>query len=241
MRALLRPLAYHSVFSPIETIVSVFVLATLAYFHILSGIKHSSFFSPTLPSTLRPAHARLSQGEWVPVGDREWYHAFKHPEAGDHAVELQQIVFSLDDITRKVSDAYQIFLLSSLVLRSNHFATSFMCSTRNPSHSVAWVRPPDTVALEFPATARPDQCRRCPSQSSPESSRGISSFWVVPLTSMMGSSSGCRLLWLWRFDAGASSRLCLANGYSCAFIGALTLLRWQWRETISAVVPRVFP
>ena len=103
MRALLRPLAHHSVFSPIETIVFVFVLATLAYFHILSGIKHSSFFSPTLPSTLRPAHARLSRGEWVPAGDREWYHAFKHPEGSDHAVELQQIVFSLDDNTRKVS------------------------------------------------------------------------------------------------------------------------------------------
>ncbi len=111
MRALLRPLAHHSVFSPIETIVSVFVLATLAYFHILSGIKHSSFFAPTLPSTLRPAHARLSQGEWVPVGDREWNRAFKHPEEGDHAVELQQIVFSLDDKTRKVSNAYRTHAL----------------------------------------------------------------------------------------------------------------------------------
>ena len=137
MRALLRPLAYHSVFSPIETIVSVFVLATLAYFHILSGIKHSSFFAPTLPSTLRPAHARLSRGEWVPVGDREWFHAFKHPEEGDHAVELQQIVFSMGDNARKVSNAYHIQRLLFFprpipALLSNHFHDFIIC----PSHGL---------------------------------------------------------------------------------------------------------
>ncbi|KAI1783641.1 mannosyl oligosaccharide glucosidase-domain-containing protein [Ganoderma leucocontextum] len=53
MHAVLRPLFKH-------TLVSVFVLATLAYFHNLSGIKHSSFFvfshlpsaqhSPVLPT-----------------------------------------------------------------------------------------------------------------------------------------------------------------------------------------------
>ncbi|TCD61858.1 3-hydroxy-3-methylglutaryl-coenzyme A (HMG-CoA) reductase isozyme [Steccherinum ochraceum] len=101
MRALVRPLAYHSAFSPIETIVFVCVLATLAYFHILAAVKHSAFFAPTFPSTLRPAHARLSEGEWVGVSERDWYQAFKHPEDGDRAVELQQVVFSLDDKTRK--------------------------------------------------------------------------------------------------------------------------------------------
>ena len=100
MRALLRPLSTHTVFSPIEAIVATFVLATLAYFHILDGIKHSSFFAPTFPSTLRPASARLSQGEWLPVPDREWLSAWKH---GEPALELQQILFSLDDKTRKVS------------------------------------------------------------------------------------------------------------------------------------------
>lgn len=103
MRALVRPLAYHSAFSPIETIVFVCVLATLAYFHILAAVKHSSFFAPSFPSTLRPAHARLSEGEWVGVSERDWFQAFKHPEDGDRAVELQQVVFSLDDKTRKVS------------------------------------------------------------------------------------------------------------------------------------------
>lgn len=99
MRALLRPLAKHTVFSPIETIVAVFVAATLAYFHILDGIKHSSFFAPTFPSSLRPAHIRLSRGEWYPISEREWYNAWTH---GEQALELQQIVFSVDDKSRKV-------------------------------------------------------------------------------------------------------------------------------------------
>ncbi|KAK7684973.1 hypothetical protein QCA50_011808 [Cerrena zonata] len=93
MRALLRPLATHSVFSPIEAIVSVFVLATLAYFHILTGIKHSSFFAPTFPSALRPAYARLSKGHWS--------NAIK----AEGAIELQQIVFALDDKARRVNPA----------------------------------------------------------------------------------------------------------------------------------------
>ncbi|KAI0945632.1 hypothetical protein AcW1_001808 [Taiwanofungus camphoratus] len=96
MRALLRPLATHNVFYPIESIVSVFVLATLAYFHILSGIKHSSFFAPAYPTIVRPAHARLSNNEWVGISPRDWVDAWKHPEEGIKALELQQIVFSLD-------------------------------------------------------------------------------------------------------------------------------------------------
>ena len=103
MRALLRPLSTHTVFSPIETIVAVFVLATLAYFHILDGIKHSSFFAPTFPSALRPANARLSQGEFMPITEREWFNAWKH---GEQALELQQLTFSLDDKVRKVSTSY---------------------------------------------------------------------------------------------------------------------------------------
>ncbi|THH30207.1 hypothetical protein EUX98_g3993 [Antrodiella citrinella] len=90
MRAIVRPLAFQSAFSPIETIVFVCVLATLAYFHILAAIKHSSFFAPTFPATLRPAHAHLSGGKWVGVSERDWVQAFKHPEDSDRAIELQQ-------------------------------------------------------------------------------------------------------------------------------------------------------
>ncbi|KAL7284025.1 hypothetical protein ACG7TL_001300 [Trametes sanguinea] len=97
MRALLRPLSTHTVFSPIETVVTVFVLATLAYFHILSGIKHSSFFESSHPPALRPAYAHLTNGEWVSVPKQDWLEAWKHPRDGVEALELQQIVFTLDD------------------------------------------------------------------------------------------------------------------------------------------------
>ncbi|KAI0634834.1 3-hydroxy-3-methylglutaryl-coenzyme A reductase [Trametes polyzona] len=100
MRALLRPLSTHTVFSPIETIVTVFVLATLAYFHILSGIKHSSFFEASHPPSLRPAYARLTNGEWVAVTRDDWAEAWKRAGDGVEALELQQIVFSLDDKAR---------------------------------------------------------------------------------------------------------------------------------------------
>ena len=100
MRALLRPLSLRTVFSPIETVVFVFVLATLAYFHILDGIKHSSFFAPTFPSTLRPAYARLSGSEWLPTSEAQWYKAATEQA---EMVELQQIVFGLDEKARKVS------------------------------------------------------------------------------------------------------------------------------------------
>ena len=106
MRAVLRPLSTHTVFSPIETIVSVFVLATLAYFHILSGIKHSSFFAPTLPPTLRPAYARFTDGEWVSATKHDWAEAWKHPDAGAGAMELQQLVFTLDDKTVSTYTGY---------------------------------------------------------------------------------------------------------------------------------------
>jgi hypothetical protein len=100
MRAMLHPLSARTVFSPIETIVFVFVLSTLAYFHILDGIKHSSFFAPTIPSTLRSAHVRLVDSDWTASSEREWFGAWKHKA---DTVELQQIVFALDDKSQKVS------------------------------------------------------------------------------------------------------------------------------------------
>jgi hydroxymethylglutaryl-CoA reductase (NADPH) len=92
MRAILRPLAHHSTRNPIETIVIYFVLATLAYFHVLSAIKHSTFYSPTVAgsSVLRSSYALLRDGEWVSVGEDVWR------EREERKIELQQVVFSLD-------------------------------------------------------------------------------------------------------------------------------------------------
>ena len=96
MRALLRPLALHAAFSPIESIVAFFILGTLAYFHVLSAIKHSSFFAPTYPSTLRPAHALLRDSEWVGVSESKWHDVTTVSTNDVISLELQQIIFSLD-------------------------------------------------------------------------------------------------------------------------------------------------
>ncbi|KAM5532160.1 hypothetical protein V8D89_014185 [Ganoderma adspersum] len=150
MRAVLRPLSTHTVFSPIETIISVFVLATLAYFHILSGIKHSSFFASSHPPALRPAFARLSDGEWVAVSQHDWTEAWKHPGGNLDALELQQIVFTLDDKTQPTAllDASAISqhlvsnvpalsgkAYSSMCHRSNVSGTSCFTSVSGPGSS----------------------------------------------------------------------------------------------------------
>jgi hydroxymethylglutaryl-CoA reductase (NADPH) len=109
MRALLRPLALQAAFSPIESIVAFVILGTLAYFHVLSAIKHSSFFAPTYPSTLRPAHALLRDGEWIGVSQSKWFDVTV-PTNGASALELQQIIFSLDPGPAHKSDLVSIFL-----------------------------------------------------------------------------------------------------------------------------------
>jgi hydroxymethylglutaryl-CoA reductase (NADPH) len=85
-------LATQSAYSPIETIVLFSVIGTLAYFHILSAIKHSSFLAPPVPSTLRPNHALLRDNEWVNIRENTWYDAMQ--KSAD-SIELQQFVFSL--------------------------------------------------------------------------------------------------------------------------------------------------
>ncbi|KDQ60160.1 hypothetical protein JAAARDRAFT_205176 [Jaapia argillacea MUCL 33604] len=97
MPALFRPLARHAVSYPIETIVSFFVLSTLAYFHVLSAIKASSFFAPASSTAMRPAYVmwRDGVGEWVGVGENAWSSAGER-ESGVEGVEVQSLVFSLD-------------------------------------------------------------------------------------------------------------------------------------------------
>lgn len=101
MRSILQPLAGRTVFAPIETIVFFAIVGTLAYFQVLSAIKHSSFFAPSVPSTLRPAHALLRDGEWVGV-DEDWY--LKRVKTADsRPLELQQLIFSLDPAQSSVT------------------------------------------------------------------------------------------------------------------------------------------
>ncbi|KAG1844497.1 hypothetical protein F4604DRAFT_84444 [Suillus subluteus] len=101
MRSILQPLAGRTVFAPIETIVFFAIVGTLAYFQVLSAIKHSSFFAPAVPSTLRPAHALLRDGEWVGV-DEDWY--LKRVKTSDsRPLELQQLIFSLDPAQSSVT------------------------------------------------------------------------------------------------------------------------------------------
>lgn len=89
MRVPLLPLTGRAVYNPIETIVSFFIVCTLAYFRVLSAIKHSAFFAPAFPSTLTAAHASLRGGQWLV--DQEWHRA-SSPHA--QRLELQQLVFS---------------------------------------------------------------------------------------------------------------------------------------------------
>jgi hydroxymethylglutaryl-CoA reductase (NADPH) len=101
MRALIRPVSIHAASSPIETIVFFFVLATLAYFHVLSAIKHSSFFAPTTLPPLRPSHALWRSNEWVNVPESEWKDALDHPSTRAPAIDLQQLDMSFDARTAK--------------------------------------------------------------------------------------------------------------------------------------------
>jgi hydroxymethylglutaryl-CoA reductase (NADPH) len=101
MRALIRPVSIHAASSPIETIVFFFVLATLAYFHVLSAIKHSSFFAPTTLPPLRPSHALWRHNEWVTVPETEWYDALTHQSTRVSTIDLQQVTMTFDARTAK--------------------------------------------------------------------------------------------------------------------------------------------
>jgi hydroxymethylglutaryl-CoA reductase (NADPH) len=95
MRAFFKPFARHAANFPIETIVFFSVVGTLAYFHVLSAIKHSAFFATTSSPTIRPAHALFRQDEWVPVSESKWRSGLDNVTP----LELQQIVFNLNKET----------------------------------------------------------------------------------------------------------------------------------------------
>ncbi|KAJ7138499.1 hydroxymethylglutaryl-coenzyme A reductase-domain-containing protein [Mycena crocata] len=93
MRTLLKPLAIHAAYSPIETIVFLSVVGTLAYLHVLNAIKHSAFFAT--PAPLRPAYALYTpKHEWRPVREAVW---FRDDHSTIPRLDLLQVVFPLRD------------------------------------------------------------------------------------------------------------------------------------------------
>jgi hydroxymethylglutaryl-CoA reductase (NADPH) len=98
MRAFFKPFARHAADSPIETIVFFSVIGTLAYFHVLSAIKHSAFLAPASPSALRPAHALLRDNEWVAVPEGKWQETRPGHDQSVTPFEMQQVVFSVDGV-----------------------------------------------------------------------------------------------------------------------------------------------
>ncbi|KAJ6590428.1 hydroxymethylglutaryl-coenzyme A reductase-domain-containing protein [Mycena vulgaris] len=106
MRTVLKPLAIHAAYSPIETIVFLSIVGTLAYLHILNQIKHSAFFAP--PAPLRSAYAQYTH-DWDPVSYTLWRSDEKVPR-----LDLQQIVLtgpapSLENATKHIAAAYSGF------------------------------------------------------------------------------------------------------------------------------------
>ncbi|THG94747.1 hypothetical protein EW145_g8082, partial [Phellinidium pouzarii] len=144
MRALLRPLAARAARNPIELIVCGFILATLAYFHVLDAIRHSTFLSPSIPAALRPAHALLRADEWSAVPEDIWH------AAGSQRLELQQVVFSLDSSrsnkksssTASLSDPELKAALANATAHLSAPATFTFLTTGERSATLTLVLPP---------------------------------------------------------------------------------------------------
>ncbi|KAJ7652207.1 hydroxymethylglutaryl-coenzyme A reductase-domain-containing protein [Mycena rosella] len=109
MRTILKPLAIHAAYSPIETIVFLSVVGTLAYLHVLNAIKHSAFFAS--PAPVRAAYA-LYTHDWISVPKAMWLRDDQIPR-----LDLQQIVFtgprletpSLENVTKYIAAAHPGF------------------------------------------------------------------------------------------------------------------------------------
>ncbi|KAF7291895.1 3-hydroxy-3-methylglutaryl coenzyme A reductase [Mycena indigotica] len=87
MRTVLKPLAIHAAYSPVETLAFIIVVAALAYLHVLSVVKHSAFLAP--PAPVLPAYALFSD-EWLAVRETVW----KRDHGTVPRLDLQQIVFT---------------------------------------------------------------------------------------------------------------------------------------------------
>ena len=143
MKAFFRPFALHAAYTPIETIVFFCIIGTLAYFHILHAIKHSAFLDPGRtgnvysPPVMRPAHVLFKLGEWVGVQKNTWVQS----AAGGAAVELQQVVYTVDGVKMKGSEVCLSFFIALLVLncvpdarRTLSSSLYFNCQHFKPPH-----------------------------------------------------------------------------------------------------------
>lgn len=109
MRPILKSLAIHAAYSPIETIVFFSVFGIFAYLHILNTLKQSAFFAP--PAPVRPAYA-LYTDEWLHVRESLWFRDDQVPR-----LDLQQIIFSgqgleiasLENVTQHIAAAHEGF------------------------------------------------------------------------------------------------------------------------------------
>ncbi|KAG6841525.1 hypothetical protein C0991_008470 [Blastosporella zonata] len=146
LRALLRPFAIQAAYSPIETIVFFSIVGTLAYFHILSAIKHSSFFAPStgLPF-LRPSHLTLRHSEWVAVREHVWSHPAPH--VATH--EIQQLVF-----TSPPSEDTKALVYSSTSLF--HFSQDWTTLT-GPTSLLSLLHPSSFLVAPNPSSPNPTE------------------------------------------------------------------------------------
>jgi hydroxymethylglutaryl-CoA reductase (NADPH) len=113
---------------PIETIVTFFILTTLAYFQILSAIKHSHFLTP-IHTTSTPVLAGLNS-------NNEWTYLSSHTRT-QPAVEIVQLQLSIPgeypalqsqlttEIINKPSKGYE----SACFVRNNSCLTSIRPET----------------------------------------------------------------------------------------------------------------
>jgi hydroxymethylglutaryl-CoA reductase (NADPH) len=162
MRAVLKPFVIHAAYSPIETIVFFSIFGTLAYFHVLSAIKHSAFFAPSYPSVSRPSHTLLRADEWVSVRDTIWHHAKAKysPDASILPVELFPVEYSLDSVLRnkEVVPEFVTFLthsdLAESVLNFTKQVPTLLQSSSGFAYNESCFRP---VTLDFEAACFTDE------------------------------------------------------------------------------------
>ncbi|VDB95645.1 unnamed protein product [Peniophora sp. CBMAI 1063] len=145
MRALSRPVSTLCARSPIETITFFFVLATLAYFHVLDAVKHSAFFADSAAvRPLRPAYAVLSRGGWRPASESDWLAA-----SGNAKVEVQQFVLAGADAAPHALANLSTHLTTKLHTASGRTYDALCYASPNNDCAVAQQHLPDALTLAF--------------------------------------------------------------------------------------------